>query len=126
MTKIRVLTAIADQGSESHNTQSGPILTVLSDFAGAEKLREVAESFLMFQSAQMHNAAILQDQLPAKIVNAYFLKGDEIDAKTFETWSASNEWHEHVKKSLTSPATFEAVVKKIRDELLALQKKRAP
>jgi hypothetical protein len=126
--RARVLSAIAEQGPDSHATLSGPILTILTDFATAGKLREFAEAFRLFQKVRPPNGEFVREQIPGKILNYYLLKAGDIDVKTFDNWSASDarkEWAEQLKNAASNSALFEAIVNKMRDESTAAQKKTA-
>ena len=47
----RIDKAIAEQGSDAHNTPSGPLLTLLTEFAREGKMTEIAEAFCRFRAA---------------------------------------------------------------------------
>ncbi len=84
--RARTLIAIAKQGSRNDETPSVAILALLREFARDGKVRAVAEAFNMFHDAHRSNATFVESKIPAKIMNAYFLQSNRIDATTFEKW----------------------------------------
>ncbi len=122
----RISAAIAEQGSSNHNVPSGPILTLLTEFAREEKISEIAKAFICFRTKYGANAGFVKEAIPAKILNWFFVKGDVISFSTFETWTKSHkDWAIQIKLALENPQRFESVVKSMRDELTALEKSHA-
>ncbi len=124
--RARTLIAIAEQGSRNDETPSVAILALLSEFAREGKVRAIAEAFNMFHNARRSNATFVESKIPAKIMNAYFLQSNGIDATTFEKWSATGarrDWAKQINDALANPPTFEAIVNQMRDELRAMPKR---
>jgi hypothetical protein len=119
--RARVITAIGQQG-RGNSAPSQPILTLLTEFAGQGKLREMAEAFVLFRAAHRPNAQPVAESVPAKVLNAYFMKDGAVKSEAFTKWSADQRkgWSDEIKRALTSPSTFETLVRTMRDELLGL------
>jgi hypothetical protein len=124
----RINAAIAEQRSSNHNTPSGPILTLLTEFAREEKISEMAEAFIRFRAKHGANAGFVKEAVPAKILNQFFTKDDVISFSTFETWTRSQDrkdWATPIKLALDNPQKFVSLIKAMRDELIALEKSHA-
>ena len=124
----RINAAIAEQGSSNHNTPSGPILTLLTEFAREGKISEIAEAYIRFRKKYAVNAGFVKEAVPVKILNWFLAKDDAISFGTFETWTKSEErkdWAMQIKLALDNPQKLETVVKTMRDELIALEKRHA-
>jgi hypothetical protein len=69
----RIDKAIAEQGSDAHNAISGPLLTLLTEFAREGKMTGIAEAFCRFRAAHPANAARVRESIPAKVINAMII-----------------------------------------------------
>jgi hypothetical protein len=126
--KARIEIAIKSQGTSRHITPSGSILDLLTEFAREEKLAEMAQAFIRFQSVNRLNAGFVQESVPGKVLNWYFVKGAPISFSTFDKWAKSEQrknWAEQIKNALANATQFESLVRQMRDELLKLEKSRA-
>ena len=103
-------------------------MRLLTEFASEKKFSEMAEAFTRFRSVYGANAGFVEEAVPGKILNWFFVKGGAIDFSTFETWTKSSErkdWAAQIKQAIASPSTFEMLVKAMREELVAIERKRA-
>lgn len=60
----RISAAIAEQGSSNRNTPSGPISTLLTEFAREEKISAIAKAFIRFRTKYSANAGFVQEAIP--------------------------------------------------------------
>jgi hypothetical protein len=103
-------------------------LTLLTEFAGEERFSEMAEAYVRFRKHYRKNAGFVKEAVPAKILNRFFTKDNAVSFDTFEVWTKSpdrKDWAMQIKLALDNPQKLESVVKAMRDELIALEKRHA-
>jgi hypothetical protein len=110
-TEKRIIEAIARQGSPAYTTESGPVLTLLSELAREGDLVSFSRAFITFARAKPMSAAFVAEATPAKVLNQYLLAHLGIDGGIFLQWEKANrDWADTIKSALRSPARFEQVV----------------
>lgn len=106
-TTMKTLVAIATQGSSTHNTPSGPELTLLSELASAGKLEDMSKSFALFARAKPGNAAYVEDKVPAKLLNHFFIGHLKLPAEAVLRWEVANpKWAASLIAVLREPNAF--------------------
>jgi hypothetical protein len=109
--ETRILLAVADQGSSAYTTESGAVLTLLTDLAQEGDLTGFSHAFTIFARAKPANAAFVANATPAKVLNGYFLNHQHIDASAFLQWEKANgTWSDAIRDALRDPERFKRVV----------------
>jgi len=110
-TEQRIIKAIASQGSPAYLTESGPVLTLLSDLARDGDLASFSRAFIVFARAKPANAAFVAGATPAKVLNCYLLEHLGVNSSVFIEWEKDNrDWATTIQNALRDPARFEHVV----------------
>ncbi len=115
-----IVQAILEQGSPAYNTPSGPVLTLLSDIAARGDLRSFSNAFVAFARARPANAAYVEANVPARILNRYLSGFRGVTASQFGRWAANNpDWAQDLRDSVRDPGRFERTVEGMLEEIRA-------
>lgn len=114
----RIKEAIMSQGSSAYNTESGPVLELLTELAAEGDLRAISEAFNEFSKAKPGNMLFVKESIPAKILNHYWLRLLKLDYKSLISWVDKNpEWAEIMKSEVRHPEKFEAFANAVAKEI---------
>lgn len=103
--------AIAQQGSEAYTTPSGAVQTLLSDLARDGYIVDFGKAFVLFARAHPGNAPFVEQSVPSKIMNHYWIRNQQVDAGTFLAWQGKHPgWAEDLKACVRDPVQFERTV----------------
>jgi len=103
--------ALAQQGSRAYTTEFGAVHTLLSDFARDGHIADFAAAFALLARANPAHASSVERDVPAKVMNHYWIRHKGIDAGAFLAWEKEHpEWSETLKACVRNPAQFEQVV----------------
>lgn len=115
-----IVEAIRQQGSPAYSTPSGPVLTLLSEFAEGGDLRSFSNAFVAFARARPANAAYVEASVPGKILNRYLCRFHGVTVSQFERWRSKNpHWAHDLKDSVRDPARFEKIVESMLAQIRA-------
>lgn len=110
--------AIAQQGSAAYNTPSGAVQTLLSELARDGYIEDFANAFVLFARANPMNAPFVEESVPAKIMNHYWIRNQKLSADAVLAWQEKNtDWGKNLKAALRSPVEFEQIVKGMAEEI---------
>jgi hypothetical protein len=95
----------------------------MSQFAGEQKFAEISEAFALFKKAHSANWLYVQEQMPAKILNYFLIK--DVSLEAFDRWEndKGRDWAQRIKDALTNQAMFDAIVRRMRNEILEIASK---
>lgn len=114
----RIKSAIVDQGAPAYTTDSGAVLHLLTELAVEGNLRAISEAFNEFSKAKPGNMLYVEEQIPAKILNQYWLRQLQLDYKSLISWMEKHPgWAGELKSKLRIPAEFEEVVNVAAEEI---------
>jgi hypothetical protein len=103
--------AIAQQGAAAYVTPSGAVQTLLSELARDGYIADFAKAFVLFARAHPGNASFVEASVPAKIMNHYWMRNQQIDTDAFMAWKEKHpDWADILKACVRNPAQFEQTV----------------
>ncbi|MCW5297288.1 hypothetical protein DXT88_03785 [Herbaspirillum lusitanum] len=116
----KIKEAIAMQGSAAFSTPSGAVQTLLSDFARDGYLEDFSKAFTIFARAYPSNAVYVEESVPAKIMNHYWIRNQDIEVNKFSAWEKKNpNWGDVLKDTLRDADAFERQVKHMCQQMKA-------
>jgi hypothetical protein len=118
---MQIREAIVQQGSAAYNTPSGSAQTLLSDLARDGYIADFANAFVLFARANPINATFIEESVPAKIMNHYWIRNQKLSADSVVLWQKKYPgWSEKLKAKLRNPVEFEITVKQMAEEIRTL------
>lgn len=116
------ISAIVNQGSSAYKTQSGAVLTLLSELAANGEVADLSRAFVIFAQAKPGNAHFVEQAVPAKITNGYFIAFKKLSQSAVAKWQIANPvWPNRVKECLRQPTTFQTVLEDVASQIKAFQ-----
>lgn len=113
-TEQRISEAVTQQGSPAYTTESGAVLTLLSDLAREGDLASLSRAFIIFARAKPLNATFVAKAVAAKVLNRYLLGHLKLSVDAFTRWQARNsDWADRIEKAVRDPDRFVQVVGEI-------------
>jgi hypothetical protein len=110
-THQQIKDAIAQQGSAAYITQSGAVQTLLSELARDGYIVDFAKAFVLFARAHPSHANIVEQSVPSKIMNHFWIRNQQIDAGVFLAWEGKHsDWAETLMECVRNPVQFELTV----------------
>lgn len=117
----QVAEAITAQGSAAYTTDSGAILTLLSDLADHGEPEAMAQAYLLFAKVHPRNAPFVREAIPAKVVSRLLGGAMKVNASALTAWTEKNpDWASDLKAALSTPLTFSRQVSKMAESITAL------
>lgn len=114
----RIKNSILEQGAPAYTTQSGAVLLLLTELAEEGNLRAISEAFNEFSKAKPGNMLYVEERIPAKILNQYWLRKLQLDFESLTSWADKNPgWASELKSKLRVPQDFEKVVNAAAEEI---------
>jgi hypothetical protein len=114
----RIKNAILEQGAPAYTTPSGAVLLLLTELAEEGNLQAISEAFNEFSKAKPGNMLYVEEKIPAKILNQYWLRKLQLNLESLTSWMNNNPgWANELKSKLRVPEEFERVVNAAAEEI---------